>query len=787
MFFKILKNDLRRKKTMNIILFIFIMIASMFMASGVNNLYQTLTALDYYAKKADMCDLVVFMNASTDIDKMEQLLTKNEHVTDYVRSDHVFGDKENIFMSENKEFEVDTTTFLTTMPDSYSKVFDDYGNAFTVNPGEVAVAKKVAARFGIEVGDTMTFQYDDYKKDYTVVALTKDYTYGSDFMGVARYIISSEDYEELMAREDVTVYTVYYVNSNNVSELQRDINNENISVMGLYPASIFLATYFMVMTLAGVVMLVSVAIILIAFLALRFSILFTLEHEYKQIGIMKAIGMRNLKIRLIYLTKYFGIALIGATVGLLFSFPFGNVLLKTVKESLLMQGGSRLFLVNILAAFATVAIVVLFSFACSRKLKKYSAIESIRSGSTGERYKAKQKVKLHTKVRLQSVTFLALNDIFSNLKKYIVLILTFAVGLMLMITPMNLVTTLSDESMIINIGMLKREFYYSPSNINKIMQSKSTQEVDQFLDSLEQKVRDHGVNITLSLDIMYSVSLYKGEKGNSTQIAAAIQNRYESTMEYEFYEGVAPVLANEIAITEITANEIDAKIGDTVTIKFADQEKDYLITGYYQNMNNLGQGVRFSQVEDINMSNIAGYYSLYGTCHDDSTNEQIKEVILSTDPEGTVFSTGEMLNDQMGSYIPMINQLSLIIFPVVSIMIAFITLLMVKSFIIKEKREIAMLKVLGFSNGKIKLWQVERIAFASCFGVVLGIALSRVFDMAGVAIFGLLGLSQFSLTVHPLTAYLLVPTVVVILNAGVSILGMSGLKKVNPMEVNNVE
>lgn len=787
MFLKILRNDLKRKKTMNIILFIFIMIASMFMAAGVNNLYQTLTALDYYAKKADMCDLVIFMNGSDDSKQMDQLLKEDEYVTEYVRSDHVYGDKKNMVMNDNHEFQVNTTSFITTMPESYCKIFDDNGNAFTVKPGEVAVAKKIAIRFGIQVGDQMTFQFTNYKKDYTVVALTKDYAYGSDFMGVTRYIVSNEDYKELTATEDVTVYSVYYINSNNVSALQKDINNESISVMAVSPAHVFKYTYFMVMTLAGILMLVSVAIILIAFLALRFSILFTLEYEYKQIGIMKAIGMRNFKIRLIYLTKYFGIAVLGAAVGLGCSFPFGNILLKTVKESLIMQGGSSLFLVNLLAALVTVVVVIAFSFACTRKLKKYSAIESIRSGSTGERYKSKQKVKLHTKKRLKSVTYLALNDILSNLKKYVVLILTFAVGLMLIITPMNLVTTLSDDSMLTNIGMLKREFYFTPSKISTIMQARSVQDVDDFLEDLEQKAQVNGVKLKLAVDIMYSVSVYKGEADNSTQISGAIQNRYDSTKEYEFYQGVAPVLANEIAITEVTANEIGARIGDTVTIRFADHEKDYIITGFYQNMNNMGKGLRFSKIENIEISNIAGYYSLYGTALDNSTYEQIKKALLRADPEGKVFSTHEMLNEQMGSSITMISQLSTIIFPVVSILIVFITLLMVKSFIIKEIREIAMLKVLGFSNEKIKLWQMERIVLASLFGVALGIIFSRIFDMAGVAVFGMLGLSSFSLIVHPYTAYLLVPVIVVILNAIVSLLGMNSIKNVNPMEVNNVE
>ena len=48
MFWRILKKDLKRKRTMNVILLVFIILASMFMSSGVSNIITVLTALDSY-------------------------------------------------------------------------------------------------------------------------------------------------------------------------------------------------------------------------------------------------------------------------------------------------------------------------------------------------------------------------------------------------------------------------------------------------------------------------------------------------------------------------------------------------------------------------------------------------------------------------------------------------------------------------------------------------------------------------------------------------------------------
>ncbi len=48
MYLRILKKDLKRKRTMNVILLVFIILASMFMSSGVSNIITVTTALDSY-------------------------------------------------------------------------------------------------------------------------------------------------------------------------------------------------------------------------------------------------------------------------------------------------------------------------------------------------------------------------------------------------------------------------------------------------------------------------------------------------------------------------------------------------------------------------------------------------------------------------------------------------------------------------------------------------------------------------------------------------------------------
>ena len=68
MFFKILKKDLKRSKTMNIILFLFIILATTFVASGLNNVISVISGMDYFLEQAvgEYDDFFILANAGKD-------------------------------------------------------------------------------------------------------------------------------------------------------------------------------------------------------------------------------------------------------------------------------------------------------------------------------------------------------------------------------------------------------------------------------------------------------------------------------------------------------------------------------------------------------------------------------------------------------------------------------------------------------------------------------------------------------------------------------------------------
>ena len=151
--------------------------------------------------------------------------------------------------------------------------------------------------------------------------------------------------------------------------------------------------YIFDMIVVGILLVVSILLIIIAFVVLRFTISFTLSEEFREIGVMKAIGIGNFRIRGLYLVKYMGLSIIGAAIGLALSFPFGKMLMNVSAQTIII-GNQSPILINVLCAVLVIAVILLFCYGCTGRVKKLTPIDAIRSGQTGERFRKKSLMSL---------------------------------------------------------------------------------------------------------------------------------------------------------------------------------------------------------------------------------------------------------------------------------------------------------------------------------------------------------------------------------------------------------
>lgn len=278
--------------------------------------------------------------------------------------------------------------------------------------------------------------------------------------------------------------------------------------------------YVFDMIVVGILLVVSIILIMIAFVVLRFTISFTLSEEFREIGVMKAIGIGNFKIRGLYLVKYMGLSLIGAAIGLVLGFPFGKMLMSVSSPSIII-GNQSPVLVNILCAVLVIAVILLFCYGCTGRVKKLTPIDAIRNGQTGERFRKKSLMSLR-KSRFPMSPFLALNDIVSSPRRYGIITLTFFLCLSLLLILSATVSTMNSNRLATAFGWADCDIYLDNKILSDCMLEDGHERLEKHLDEMEQALAENGIPAKCYQEMVLTC-LYRSEKTRAISLSIRAQ------------------------------------------------------------------------------------------------------------------------------------------------------------------------------------------------------------------------------------------------------------------------
>lgn len=790
MYLNILKKDLKRKRTMNIILLLFIILAVMFVSSSANNLSAVTSSLDTYFDNAKVADYCIFTSGKVETDKSESAeeIVKNFSGTQSYKSEDTIYISTSGVTKENKQIE-SSSTMMNAFENACITYFDENNEPLTaVNEGEVYLRKSILTQNNLAVGDKITVKVGDVSKDFKIKGSLKDAVLGSSMMGTPRYLVSKADFNDFYSDESVKPWTgkSVYVYTDDIEGLEQALSDcTNITFMG--SKALIKTTYIMDMINAGVLLIVSICLILISFVILRFTITFTLSEEYREIGIMKAIGIKNSKIRGLYLIKYFATSIVGAIIGLIISIPFGNMLLQQVSENIVIEGNNR-YILNIIFAIAIVLIIMLFCYRCTGKVKKFSPVDAIRNGTTGERFKKKGVIKL-SKSKLKPVPFMAVNDILSGVKRFGIMLITFTIGILLITIMVNTIATLQSDNLITWYSMTKSDVFLEDlKSDERHLVTGGHENLKEQLNEIKKTLSENEIKADCYCETAFKLGIINGDYKCKS---LAFQGTNTTTDMYSYLEGTPPKNKNEIALTYITADKIHAKIGDTVTISTVSGDKDYIITAIYQSMNNMGEGIRFTEDEELDYSQAMGIFPYQVKYTDNPSSDEINErfeLIKDEFSDYTVRTGGEYVDYMIGGVAGYMSNTKLLIILIVLIINILVAVLMEKSFLTKERSEIAMLKAIGFKNSSIILWQTLRIGIVMVLAVFIAILLSEPASQLSVGfIFKIMGANNIIFDVNVLESYVIYPLICLATTVLAVFIVAQQVRKVKSSEINSIE
>lgn len=787
MLFRILKKDLQRKKTMNVILFLFIVLATMFVASGINNVYTVMNGTDYYLDKAGVGDFVIITMGDNAVGSLDEMLATEPAVKDYRLERVVYGARDNITAWDGSEVETKNSSIFQAIDASAIKFFDKDNQEITnVEKGHVYVSGSFMEKNNFKAGDVICLKHSGVELSLVLDGMAKDALLGSEFMGNERFVLNDKDMQILLDNAEIFNHyrgEICYIDTDDAGALSSAMSKvSNVAFDGR--RSTVKMCYVMEMIVAFIMLILSICLIIVSFIVLKFSITFTIMEEFREIGVMKAIGISNGKIRSLYIIKYLMMATAGAVIGFLASIPFGKLLLDSVSKKMVL-GNDNAILINLLGSMTVVFVTVLFAYFCTGKVKKASPVDAIRSGQTGERYKNKSVLRIN-KCSMSNAFFMAANDILSSPKRFITIIISFGICTLFVLILVNTVSTMKSPNLIYTFGTKSHLYITDVSEIMEYMTG-SKESMKAHLEEMGQELKNEGMPAELCIEIQYKYPItFEGKD----YVLSCQQGLGTDISEYVFTEGAVPKNKYEIAITPQISEITGAKIGDTMTIHYGGEDLQCMVTAYFQTMNQLGEVIRLHEDAPTDFGYIASAMAHQINFTDKPSEGEIelrKERIKRLYGNDMVMNATEYCIYCV-SVADTLESVQYLLLVITLLVVILVTVLMERSFIADEKSQIAILKAIGFKDSAIIKWHVYRFGLAALIAVVLAAVVSiPMTDLCITPIFGMMGATDIDYNIKPLQIFLFYPGVVLAMTVIVSWLVALYIKTIKSRDTANIE
>ena len=718
MFLQILRRDLKRKRTMNIILLLFVILASMFTASSANNIMAVTKGLDYFSERSGIPSYDRMIIMYSEKSNLVDILAGKDYVQYYDIED--FGciqSWSDVTKDGKKIKEIPNTINVLSIDNAVLNYFDINNNRIeTVEKGKFYGNIHFYRDTDLKVGDTVSFRIKDRTVELEYAGALKDIVFGSELTAMPRIIVNDSDFTYLFADAQETDYHCYvgFVKTTDDEKLLESISGINCMS---FSTSLVKVCFVLNMVVAYILLAASLGLMGISLAILRFTIGFTITEEFREIGVMKALGISNFSIRSLYLVKYLALSIIGSAIGFFLSLPFAKMMLRSVSEVMCL-GNTHSILAGIICSAGIVVIIMLFCFGCTSKIKKLSPIDAVRNGQTGERFGRRSVMHLG-RSRLSATGFLAVNDIFSSPKQFgmVAAILTLCMLLVMLVS--NLIASMKNAEILSIVGSPIADAYFCSFESDEATQYDKVEHGGElFADSISEKLKENGMPAKCTFNYMV---MLKTEHDGKALAGRFIYNPREDMDAFKYDEGCAPRADDEIALSWGMLDELNAKIGDHVKVTTLNGERECMVTAAFSTVNNSGLlGILYNGTK-ISPQEVIGGFGVNIYFDGDLTQAQIDENIEKIKD---IYNTDQVFNGRdfatytlgIGNTLDAVKYLLVIVTIIIVLML---TILIERSFIAKEKCDIALMKALGTQNGSIIAQHTLRFVLISVIVCVI--------------------------------------------------------------------
>lgn len=669
-------------------------------------------------ERAGFGTLTAWVSGVPDLDSLTGELTVLPEVTAVEVQQFIFSNYETDGQESDSEGQLIT---LSPGEERYRFFTDDLSGyrAETpqINPGEVYVSPSLVSMFGVELGGEIVFPIARAGGNvaFTVKGFYEDPFMGSSMIGMKGFLICQEDYDTLteiiqfsgidaLAREGAMLH-IFSDGSLTTAALNRTINEQ--TSLPAYTEFVHTAQaiqgFMLILQNAFSGLLIALVAVLLAavLVVLSHSIGSTIEADYKDMGILKAVGFTGGALRRLQLAQYGAAILGGMLLGLALTLPVSRFVGDATLTTTGIRVPARFPVLRCAAVFAALLFLLGgFILWKTGKIENISPLRAIRGETEGGMAANRQLPPMGgTCLSLQ----LAVRQLLTNKRRY----LSACAVAMLLVFFAAVVGRMDTWLGRDGKGMMDA---FNPADHDLGVQTFGT------LDEAEAEALVLTfTEITDSYVLaMPSVAL------NGVDYTANVIDQPER---FHILEGRTCMAENEIVMTEFIAANFGLGIGDTGTVSAGLGSGEYTITGIYSCANDMG--------DNIGMT--AEGYLLIGRddpqiwCHhyflaDPGQKAAITQALESA--YGGDVHVHENTWPGLFGIIAAMRVLLVFMYGMVSVFILIVTAMTGSRLLIMEQRDTGIYKALGLPNRQLRLSFALRFGLTAAVGGGVGLALA---------------------------------------------------------------
>lgn len=716
---RMLKRDFSQNKMIITILFMFIMLSSLLMASASSNVINLLNSMEQLVKVSNAPHFVQMHAGEVNQKSIDSFVEKTPFVKKQQTAEMVQINGHNIFIKKKNEAEHNGVMDISFVKQNskFDFLLNLNNEVVDVRKGEIGVPIYYMQKYNLRIGDKIWVDKNKNELEFTISAFVRDVQMNPSIVSSKRFVISNEDFERIKRNFRKSEYLIEFqlTDVNKINEFQNLYESSNLPQKG--PS----ITYSLFKTLnsltdgiiAAVLIIISALLMLIAMLCIRFTITTSMEEDYREIGVMKAIGITSKDIQKLYVTKYVVISAGGCICGYILSLFVTKIFTSNI--TLYMGAADKSILHNVVSLIITTLlflVVILFCRIILRKFRGITAIDALQSRNKLGIRKRRNSFSLNRSKSKNINIFIGIQDVIKRFKLYRVLSIVLIIAVFMIVVPVNFLYTIQSPKFVNYMGTGKSDIRIDLQQTENI--EKRFKDVISYLQN-DDEVEKYATFVTSTFKMVSADGTHENlhvEVGDFTQFPL------------DYMQGRAPKNEDEIALSYINANELKKNVGDKVFLFVEGKEKALTISGMYQDVTNGGKTAKASF--SYNKENILWYVVNVDLKLNVGLQEKVKEYKQNFS-SAKITDTDDYLTQTLGETIKqlrLVTQVAILIAILISVLI---TAMFFKMLLAKDSFQILIMKSIGFSSKDIRIQYVTRSIVIVLIGIVTGTVLAATF------------------------------------------------------------